>query len=43
MIGPRLYEGSWRKFVENGYLANPKCVEIRTKLTSTFQGFFEAA
>lgn len=43
MIGPRLYEGSWRKFVENGYLANPKCVEIRTKLTPTFQTFFESA
>lgn len=26
MIGPRLYEGSWRKFVEYGYLANPKCL-----------------
>lgn len=33
MIGPQLYVGSWRKFVELGYLANPKCIEVRTKLT----------
>jgi len=26
MIGPQLYVGSWRKFVELGYLANPKCL-----------------
>ena len=40
MIGPRLYEGSWRKFVENGYLASPKCVQIRTKLSKSFQQIF---
>ena len=43
MIGPQLYVGSWRKFVENGYLANPKCVEIRTKLTKTFQDLYRDA
>lgn len=26
MIGPRLYSGDWKTFVEDGYLANPKCI-----------------
>ena len=43
MIGPQLYVGSWRKFVENGYLANPKCIEIRTKLTNNFSNYYRAA
>lgn len=26
MIGPQLYVGNWKTFVEQGYLANPKCI-----------------
>ena len=26
MIGPQLYIGDWKTFVEQGYLANPKCI-----------------
>jgi hypothetical protein len=37
MIGPQLYVGSWKSFVEHGYLANPKCIEIRTKMTKVFK------
>jgi superfamily II DNA or RNA helicase len=29
MIGPLLYEGNWRDFVDSGFLANPYCIEIR--------------
>jgi superfamily II DNA or RNA helicase len=41
MIGPQLYVGSWRKFVEMGFLANPKCIEIRTKLTREFKSYYD--
>lgn len=37
MIGPQLYVGNWKTFVEQGYLANPKCIEIRTQLTPEFR------
>lgn len=37
MVGPQLYSGDWRSFVDQGYLANPKCIEIRTELTSFFK------
>jgi DNA excision repair protein ERCC-3 len=36
LIGPILYEGNWRDFVDAGYLANPYCVEIRAKMTPLF-------
>ena len=26
MIGPQLYMGDWKTFVDDGYLANPKCI-----------------
>ena len=42
MIGPQLYVGSWRKFVDNGYLANPKCLEIRTKLSPDFKDIYRS-
>ena len=41
MIGPQLYVGNWKTFVELGFLANPKCIEIRTKLTKKFQNKYE--
>lgn len=41
MIGPQLYVGNWKTFVELGFLANPKCIQIRTKLTQTFQMKYE--
>lgn len=37
MVGPQIYVGDWKSFVEQGYLANPKCIEIRTELTSMFK------
>lgn len=37
MIGPQLYVGDWKTFVEQGYLANPKCIEVRTELTPFFK------
>lgn len=43
MIGPQLYVGSWKNFVELGYLANPKCLEIRTKMTRTFAQLYDNA
>src|SRR5690606_2191467 len=33
----QLYVGDWKTFVEQGYLANPKCIEIRTELTPIFK------
>jgi superfamily II DNA or RNA helicase len=26
MVGPQLYVGDWKNFVEQGFLANPKCI-----------------
>ena len=40
MIGPRLYSGDWKSFVESGYLANPKCIEIRTTMTQYFSNLY---
>ena len=37
IIGPLLYEGNWRDFVDSGYLANPYCIEIRVELTPHFR------
>lgn len=36
LIGPLLYEGNWRDFVDAGYLANPYCIEIRASMTPYF-------
>jgi DNA excision repair protein ERCC-3 len=41
LIGPQLYVGSWKKFVEQGFLANPKCLEIRTSMTQIFRQLYE--
>ena len=40
MIGPQLYVGDWKTFVENGFLANPKCIEIRTTMTPKFASIY---
>lgn len=37
LIGPLLYEGNWRDFVDSGFLANPYCIEIRCELTPYFK------
>lgn len=37
MVGPQLYVGDWKTFVDMGFLANPKCIEIRTELTQFFR------
>jgi len=36
MIGPKLYEENWLDMINNGYLANPLCVEIRCKMSEKF-------
>lgn len=41
MIGPKLYEENWLDLVNQGFLARPYCIEIRSPMTPRFLSMYK--